>query len=290
MAADKDFLGIKRRPAKGTRRNEKRLPRRVRAVDLVHGVFSSGSAQGEEGTAVEAAAFPHPLRLAGHAAVKTDDLHGRTGGGMGDGVHHVMPAESVRDFHAEVAAHELAEVGLVVQRVAAFAIGIESLHLTLRTLAGCPHEEQRLALAVGVGNGGQSADAAHVGIRVLGEVENFLPTRAFAVDAAEDGRPLGKVQGVIGLGNAQRAREEAALFQKRKLHVPIPADARGLARIVHTADDAGIAEQQEDAVDAGHTIAVHLQIAWHPAHSTRIGAMAHESVMPFARSIIAYPG
>ena len=107
---------------------------------------------------------------------------------MGDGVHHVMSAEGVRDFHAEVAAHELAEVGLVVQRVAALAIGIEPLHLTLRTLAGCPHEEQRLALAVGVGNGGQSADAAHVGIGVLGEVENLLPTRTFAVNAAEDGR------------------------------------------------------------------------------------------------------
>ena len=97
------------------------------------------------------------------------------------------------------------------------------------------------------------------------------------------------MQGVIGLGNAQRAREEAALFQERKLHVPIPADARGLARIVHTADDAGIAEQQEDAVDAGHTIAVHLQIARHPAHATRIGAVPYEGVMPFARIIITDP-
>ena len=224
MAANEDFLGIERRPAKGARRNKQRLVRGVRAVDFVHGILSRGGAHGVEGAAVKPAAFPRELRFARHAAVEADDMDGLASGGMRDGVHHVMAAEGVGDLHAEMAAHELTEIGLVVQRVATLAIGIKPLHLALRAFARCPHEEQRLAFTVGVLDGGQPADATDIGVRIFGQIENLLPLRAFAINAAEDGGSFGKVQRVIGLGDAQWAREETALGEEREFHVPIPAD------------------------------------------------------------------
>ena len=65
-----------------------------------------------------------------------------------------MAAERVGDLHAEMAAHELAEIGLVVQRVATLAIGIKPLHLALCAFTRRPNEEQRLTLTVRILDGG----------------------------------------------------------------------------------------------------------------------------------------
>ena len=98
-----------------------------------------------------------------------------------------MCAQGIGHFRADLGAHELAEVGLVMQRVATLAIRIKPLHLALRTGAGRPHEEKRLPGTVGVLDSRQPANAADIRVGILGKVKYLCTGWPPAIDAAEDG-------------------------------------------------------------------------------------------------------
>ena len=94
-----------------------------------------------------------------------------------------------------------------------------------------------------IGNGGETADAAHVGVGVAVHVDDLDVARSLAVHASVDGTALGKIKGAVGDGDAERARPEPAYFEEGEFEVSVPADFAGEGWVVHARNYAWVAEE-----------------------------------------------
>ena len=145
-----------------------------------------------------------------------------------------------------------------------------------RAFARCPHEEQ-LALTVGFWMA-VNPRMPPTSVSVSSARRESPPTAGVYHQCGERWRPFGKVQRVIGLGDAQWAREETALVRRNSTPIPTDEGSRGS----YTPLIMPIADSRKSGLRPSRgrdTLADRAA----PADAVGIGAVSYEGVMPNRR-------
>ena len=137
----------------------------------MHRVALVGFADRVERAAIQPAAGPKQIILAGEIPLKTNQVYQFSRLRVSNRIHHVVRAQRVGHLGIQVLPHQIHHAGFVVRGVPALAVGIEPFHLAGRASARSPQKQNRLAGAVGILDGCQSANAADIGIDVVSQTQ-----------------------------------------------------------------------------------------------------------------------